>query len=294
MEFIEEQIDSILSQKNVSIAIFVSVDYSEDNTYEWVCGLSQLYPFLHVLPYGERYGGAAKNFFRLIKDVDFSGFDYVSFADQDDIWMPDKLSRSIDSIKKGFFSAYSSNVIAFWPDGREKLVEKAQPQKKWDYLFEAAGPGCTYVLTAELAKAIKNFITDSWVSVQDIYLHDWLVYSFARANDYKWFIDNLPSMHYRQHNNNQVGMNLGFRGAAGRLGKILDGYGLEQSRRIAFLVGLTDDEFVLGWSRLRRLDILALAFKARSCRRRLRDQFYFFIVCILLSAIANTSREFDL
>jgi len=145
-KYIREQIDSILAQQAVSIEIFVSVDRSKDNTYDLVCRLSELYPTVNVLPYGEKYGGVAKNFFRLIRDVDLTGFDYVSFADQDDIWMPGKLAKAVEVMNGGYYSAYSSNVIAFWPDGREALVKKSQPQRKWDYLFESAGPGCTFVL----------------------------------------------------------------------------------------------------------------------------------------------------
>lgn len=46
---------------------------------------------------------------------------------------------------------YSSNVTAFWPANKRKLVSKAQPQRTSDFMFEAAGPGCTYLLQGSLA-----------------------------------------------------------------------------------------------------------------------------------------------
>ncbi len=67
MEWIEEQIASILSQKSVFIKIFISVDLSNDRTYECCQDLARKEVRVEVLTYGERYSGAAKNFFRLIR-----------------------------------------------------------------------------------------------------------------------------------------------------------------------------------------------------------------------------------
>ncbi len=40
-------------------------------------------------------------------------------------------------------------------------------------------------------------------------LHDWLVYAYCRTQGLRWYIDPVPSMHYRQHASNQVGINAG-------------------------------------------------------------------------------------
>ena len=87
MKWIDEQIQSILNQKQVSVDIHISVDVSTDGTYEHCLQLASQYSNIYVLPYGVRYGGAARNFYRLIRDVDLTGYDFVSFADQDDIWL---------------------------------------------------------------------------------------------------------------------------------------------------------------------------------------------------------------
>ena len=100
MEWIEEQVSSILSQKSISIEIFISVDLSNDKTHEWCQGLAGKNAHVKVLPYGEKFGGAAKNFFRLIRDVDFSCFDYVALSDQDDIWDSSKLHHAIRTIEQ--------------------------------------------------------------------------------------------------------------------------------------------------------------------------------------------------
>ena len=82
--------------------------------------------------------------------------------------------------------------------------DKAQPQADWDFLFEAAGPGCTYVFTRDLVIALKASILTNWNEVQNVSLHDWYCYAFARSQGFKWFIDPRPSMNYRQHERNQV------------------------------------------------------------------------------------------
>jgi rhamnosyltransferase len=121
-EFISEQVDSIFNQSAVSVHLFISVDLSTDGTYEWCNQLETNYHNVTVLGYGERFGGAAKNFYRLIKEVDFSSFDYVALSDQDDIWLPSKLTHAIKLITIKKLHAFSSDVVAFWEDGRESLV----------------------------------------------------------------------------------------------------------------------------------------------------------------------------
>ena len=43
---------------------------------------------------------------------------------------------------------------------------------------------------------------------ETVWLHDWLSYSFYRNNNFKWVIDDMPHMYYRQHSRNEVGANL--------------------------------------------------------------------------------------
>lgn len=210
MRWIGEQIETIFNQEGVNLTIFISVDLSNDGTYEWVKKLEIDKRNVVVLPYGERFGGAGPNFFRLIKEVDFSTFDAVSFADQDDIWEPDKLIKAYTKIESGQCDVYSSNVTAFWPDGTELLIVKSQPQRALDHFFEAAGPGCTYVFSKASIKALKEFIMDIGSSIKNIDGHDSLSYAFCREREFKWFIDEWSSMRYRQHENNQSGTNKGF------------------------------------------------------------------------------------
>lgn len=209
-KWIEQQLSSICSQAGVQVTVFVSVDLSTDGTDTFFAELVRTDTSIVLLPYGKRFGGASANFFRLIRDVDFSGYDAVAFADQDDVWFPDKLARAWKKIQTDGFDAYSSNVVALWSDGKEKLIDKAGQQKELDYFFEAAGPGCTYVLSQPAMLGFKNFLDASGELLKDVEFHDWLAYAYCRAQEMRWFIDKHPSMYYRQHASNQIGVNHGW------------------------------------------------------------------------------------
>ncbi|NBK98958.1 MAG: glycosyltransferase [Erysipelotrichia bacterium] len=283
--YIKEQIDSILKQEGVAVKIFVSIDTSSDGTREWLESSYAGCSHVVLLEDAGRFGGAAKNFFRLIRDVDFSAYDFIAFADQDDIWYTYKLARAVSKLRETKADGYSSNVTAFWENGAEQLVSKAQPQRQYDYLFEAAGPGCTYVMTQALASEIRKCIIKEWDSMQTVWLHDWFCYAFARANGFKWIIDAKPSMRYRQHENNQVGVNKGLKAFSYRLEKVLFGGAMAQARDIACLIGRKETPFVKKWYPLTRFGFIKLAFYAPQCRRKFKEKILFFIACLLLSIL---------
>lgn len=240
MKWIEEQVNTILNQSNVDVTVFISVDLSTDNTYEWCIEKESLTHRIIVLPYGDKFGGAAKNFFRLIRDVDFSGFNFVSLADQDDIWLANKLQHAISLIQLGGYDAVSSDVMALWEDGREKLVKKSYSQKKYDYLFEAAGPGCTYVFKASVLKKFQVFLLENTAHVNEVSLHDWLIYTYFRHNGFKWLIDDAPLMKYRQHSNNQVGFNSGLKAYKKRISLVKEKWYRAEVEKISQLLGNKD------------------------------------------------------
>ncbi|KLE11714.1 hypothetical protein AF80_00165 [Aliarcobacter butzleri L355] len=266
-KYIKEQVDSILNQKEVDVTIFVSDDLSTDKTVEY---LKYTYKDLKNIVYlssGSKFGGAGKNFFRLIRDVDFSSFDFISFVDQDDIWYEDKLIRAIKTIEDKQIDAYSSNVLAFWEDGKEMVINKSSSQARYDYLFEAAGPGCTYVLKKDLAIFLQKFICENWEDVNKIELHDWFIYAFARENNYKWHIDENLSMRYRQHTSNQVGANDGLKAKIKRLKKVFSSWYREEIIKIIKVLRIENkykfSKYILNKSYLNNLLLLKYSFEFR-------------------------------
>jgi rhamnosyltransferase len=281
--YLQKQIDSIISQEGVDIEIFVSVDLSTDGSELWVDQLALADPRVHVLPHGQKFGGAAPNFFRLFKDVCFDKFDYVCLSDQDDMWLPNKLARAHQVMVDRSASAYSSNALAFWEGGKAAFINKSQPQTKWDYLFEAAGPGCTYVLSNVLAKEIQGLVIREQSSINLIGLHDWFIYAYARASRYRWVIDDQALIRYRQHSNNQVGMNSGLKAFMHRARKVSSGWALGQSALIARIIGIENVPFVKRWISGKPSGLLYLACSFWFCRRRVRDKFLFLLTCLFLA-----------
>jgi rhamnosyltransferase len=282
MQWIEEQLTSIQYQTNVNVHIFISVDASTDGTGTWCEHYATLHQNVTLLPPYEGCGGAAKNFFRLIRDADLQPFDLVALADQDDRWYQEKLSRAAHYLKQHSVDIYSSNVLAFWANGRTRLLDKAQPQTEWDHYFEAAGPGCTYVMTNAFATYTQRQIKSHWTRIQTVSLHDWYIYALARTHGFTWYIDPRPGLDYRQHLNNQVGANVGLTAVLSRYRTIQSGWWFGQVKLIEGLVNQgRPNELRPAWRRFRRPDLLALCYYAPLCRRRRRDRLFFRAMCLI-------------
>jgi len=281
VKYIKEQVDSILNQKEVDVTIFISDDLSTDGTLEYLQKIYKGLENIVYLPSGSKFGGAGKNFFRLIRDVDFSSFDFISFVDQDDIWYEDKLIRTIKTIEDKQLDAYSSNVLAFWEDGKEMIINKSSSQARYDYLFEAAGPGCTYVLKKDLAISLQNFICENWEEVNKVELHDWFIYAFARENNYKWHIDEKPSMRYRQHTSNQVGANDGLKAKLKRLKKVFSSWYRDEIIKIIKVLRLENkykfSKYILNKSYINNLLLLKYSFEFR---RNKKEKIFLLILFI--------------
>ena len=279
-KWIEEQITTILNQQNVEVDIFVSIDLSTDETRSLVENLCRDNIKIHILDDLGRFGGAAKNFYRLIKDVNFSQYDYISFSDQDDIWNDYKLYNAHLKIEEQGYDAYSGNVLAFWDGGRSMIVDKAQEQTCYDYLFEAAGPGCTYVLSKRVALHLREFVIANWSEVGKIELHDWFIYAFSRVNGYKWYIDKQINMLYRQHDTNQVGVNSGISAFIKRFMMIKSQWYRQESIKIITLLNLQNrfkfSSYIMKKSFLNNLLLIGSVF---SFRRKLSDKIFFLLVC---------------
>ena len=279
--WITEQIQSILDQQHVDLHIFISIDPSTDETMRLCEHLAQSDHRITLLSSDLHFGKASKNFFRLIKDVDLSIYDYMAFADQDDIWLPKKLITAHQHITEGNYDAYSSNVTAFWKDGRQSLLIKSQPQRQYDFLFEAAGAGCTYVLPRDSALRFKTFMMEHWDTINQVDLHDWMIYAWYRAQHLAWFIDSNSYVLYRQHDHNRIGANKGFRAILNRMSMIRNGWYYAEIRKIWNLVSYDLPE-------LKPKQLTSLVFPRHfmfqhglQCRRRLRDRLFLSFIILI-------------
>lgn len=282
--WITEQIETILKQKNTNLNIYISVDLSLDNTYDIVKELAKKYSEIIILPYGRRFGSAAPNFYNLLLTVPIEKYEYIALSDQDDIWLDGKITRAVRVLENQKAFGYSSNAIAFWNDGKKKIIKKAYRQTKYDYLFESPGPGCTFVLKKQLALSLCEYLKRC-ACLDTLDWHDWIIYAYARTNNYKWIIDASSYIMYRQHNNNQLGANVGINAFFDRIKSITSGYGINQSVKIIKFLHLEGNEFVATWLKNNTIRYMKLATQSNKCRRKETDKILFFLACVIMSFI---------
>ncbi len=110
---------------------------------------------LTVIRRTQNTGGAAPSFYDLLLRAPVADDTFVAFADQDDIWRPGKLARHAAILAGGEMDAVSSNVLAFG-DGEEHLIRQGLPQRRFDYLFEGPGPGCTHLMSPRLVRLVRG------------------------------------------------------------------------------------------------------------------------------------------
>jgi len=288
-DWIQEQLRSVMEQEDVEVRILVRDDGSTDRTVASVQSLrsaGQIELSVAAAP----TGSAAQNFFSLIRDNPAVGFDFVAFADQDDVWEKDKLARACRQIRLNGAAGYSSAVTAVWPGAPEQVLRQVDRTTEADYLFEGAGQGCTFVLTADFYGRARDFILANPDLTRQIHFHDWATYALARVWDQRWHFDSQPTMKYRQHGGNHLGARYGLRGISRRLSLIRSGWYRDELRRVADFCGAAapSNERLRGWQSLltqpdcfrKRLEIAR--FCHRSGRRRRADR-----IVLMLAGMAG-------
>ena len=269
--WVEAQTASILEQVDVEVTLFVSDDQSTDGTLEWLVALASRDHRVVVLPSQLSARGAGKNFYRLLMDADIEGYPFVALADQDDVWLRNKLAMQIELASQYAADGVSSNVVAYWQGGERALIDKAQPLRKLDFLFESAGPGCSFLMTASLVHRVRVVLHGNREQAQSVELHDWLIYSICRSSGLHWHISPRPTLKYRQHEKNVVGVNLGPAAWFRRLRRIWDGWYQGEVYKLARVArSLTQDTYlhevcdtILGKRSLDRVRLLGYVNQSR-------------------------------
>ena len=222
--FLTAQVESVLAQRGVDVRLHIADDGSTDGTAEYVSQLAANDPRVSLVTSGSG-GSAPKNFLRLALEANLGDAVAVGFVDQDDIWLPDKLQSQWQLLAHS--PAVSSDVLAMFPDRDPVPLIKSQPQRRFDYVFESAGPGCTFLLRREAFDAIVDAVR-THPRLGEIAAHDWLFYAVARVLGIDWHIDDDPTMLYRQHAENVTGANMGLAPRIKRFKQLTNGDFREQ------------------------------------------------------------------
>lgn len=288
--YIAQQLSSIVGQQKVFAHVYVSDDLSDDATLEHVDNMRLDYPDCISIVYGDKPPGlvkrnSANNFYYLIANVEPPPeVCWVAFSDQDDIWLSCHLINAIAALKQNNAEGYSSSVLAFWPDGTRRLVKKHGFISSRNHLFESPGPGCSIVLPRLVFDQLQRHLRGSLKKASRIDFHDWAIFAYVRSKGGKWIIDSDPSLLYRQHSSNVLGVQLGFRNLLKRFRMLSGGWYRDQVLAVADFCDQSNDVTIQQLSRLSFLDRLRLALLAFVVRRRIRDR-------ILLSFIFLFMRK---
>ena len=224
--FIEKQIQSIFSQKGCNVSLLVSDDSSTDKTVELLNNLKKIYLGIEILLNNKKFKHSGQNFYNLISKCNARDYDYIAFSDQDDIFYESKFITQINKIKNNSNVASSTAVNCF--GSSNNILRQSTAFTKYDYLFEGAGQGCTFLLKKKFFLELQIFTIANIMLIKNFVFHDWITYLFARSNGYSWCYIKTPLIDYRIHNSNSFGNKYSIKGALMRFKKLFSGWYYEQ------------------------------------------------------------------
>ncbi|MBQ7154364.1 MAG: glycosyltransferase [Synergistaceae bacterium] len=198
INYISEQLDSLRTQTLPPDEVIIFDDHSTDGTFELCCS------------YIERYGLKNWHTFRNTRNLDVAlNFraaltkctgDYVFTCDQDDIWLPDKISSMVQVMQaRPEISLLTSNYIPLVNNKPAKVQMKyidrddgqVIPLRLRDSGLSNLRPGCTFCFRRKL---LDKF------SVMDIddALHDAMLWKYAITSDSLYLL-NRKLIYWRRH-----------------------------------------------------------------------------------------------
>lgn len=209
--FLPEQLDSIAAQAHKGWRVWVSDDGSPDGTLKTLERYRQHWGG-HQLPVvrGPQAGFAA-NFRSLTCRTEIDA-EFFAWADQDDIWEPEKLQRALawlQSVPVDVPALYGTRTlltdVGDRPIGMSPLFTR--PPSFANALVQCIA-GCNTMVFNRASREL--FVEAS--SQGDAVPPDWLLYLLVSGCGGRVHYDPWPSVRYRQHGQNLSGSNLSLRG----------------------------------------------------------------------------------
>jgi len=200
-KYLPEQINSILSQSFSNFTLYIRDDGSTDSTVNIIESYCSIDSRIKFVIDDIKARSAGKNFFELIK---VSTAEYVFFADQDDIWLPNKIEISLSKIigiQEPCLLYVNGRVVnknlddlsinVYPPNG---LVANFN-----NIMFHNGGiQGCALVVNKSLINLVRNQGDIYW------YMHDQVLTFYAISYGRIIFLNEVLFL-YRQHDSNVVG-----------------------------------------------------------------------------------------
>ena len=185
--YLTEQLESLIKQKNIKISIFVSDDKSSDSTIK-ILKKKKYKKYIKKIFY-KNFGSASKNFHFLLNNVS-ANFDFYAFCDQDDIWKKNKIERAIKKLGSEFdlYGSRTCLVNKFGKKTELSLKFSKKPSFKNSLVQNIAG-GNTMVFSKKLFKFIKKMHINNSPS------HDWATYIICSFIGFKIYYDQVPHIY---------------------------------------------------------------------------------------------------
>jgi glycosyltransferase involved in cell wall biosynthesis len=217
------QLESFSSQTHSNWRLAVQDDGSDDDGPDQARRFAQTVEnYVAVFQDGQRRG-AAQNFLALLRreaDADC----YVALSDQDDVWFPDKLERSLralSEIEEGQPAIFCSSTVVCDAtlNGRKSSMICRRPPNFRNALIQSLAGGNTMMLNP----AATRLIAAASLEAPDAQFHDWWIYQIVSGVGGEIIYDAAPTLLYRQHQSNFIGANISWRSKLFRIGKLLEG-----------------------------------------------------------------------
>ena len=203
--YLREQLDSILNQLTLEDELIISDDGSTDETCQIIKEYTQLDNRIKFVE-GPRKGVIA-NFNHAIQQ---SKGDIIFLADQDDVWLPEKIEKSMKTLKEknvdlvfGDLEVVDEKMNTIYPSFDDfmllnRKINKYIDSYKVNYLYNCV-TGCTILSKKDFIKDILPIPNDSKYVPHDY----WMALMIALKGKLAYMPEKY--IKYRQHGNNQIG-----------------------------------------------------------------------------------------
>ncbi len=221
-KFLAEQLDSIQNQDYKNWTLYVNDDGSKDTTLAILKGYQKKWGAnkLHIRRGPQK--GFSQNFLQIINDKKIQA-DLYFLCDQDDVWMPHKLSHTIkklsklDPLKSTLYCARTTYVSS----DAKKIITKSKlflkPPSFKNAIVQCIAGGNSMAFNNSLKRVTQRYLKAEIVS------HDWWLYILNELVGGQTFYDKESTILYRQHSHSIVGANTGFLAKLKRIKMILNG-----------------------------------------------------------------------
>ncbi len=220
-----DQLASIAAQTHRNWRLLARDDGSRDNSREILRAFAAEGHDARLLTGTGR--GAADNFMALIRAMpDHAPADsWLAFADQDDVWLPEKLARALATLGKAGSPdqpmLYCSRTWICDADLRNRRLSAPRPRPPGfrNALVQNIASGNTILLNPAAARLVCAAARE----VDTVVIHDWWIYLLVTGAGGKIVHDDRPGLLYRQHAGNLIGANDGIGARLHRLRRLLAG-----------------------------------------------------------------------